>query len=155
MSQTDFKWCNFKQLSNQQLYGLLKLRQDVFIVEQTCLYADIDDEDQYHWHLLAYNAEKLVGYLRVIPAEHHHSGCVAIGRVVIAKEFRGAGLASQLMQQTVAFCEEKFPGQLVFLSAQEHLLDFYKGFGFISISDVYLEDGIPHIDMKKMPSLIQ
>ncbi len=144
-------WRHFDTLTTRQLYALLKLRQDVFVIEQQCIYAELDGEDFHHWHLLVMIDNELAGYLRVIPADFHSSGCVAIGRVVIAKPFRGQGLASELMQQTLIFCEEKFPGQLLFLSAQEHLLDFYKGFGFSSISEVYLEDGIPHIDMKRLP----
>ena len=147
-----FCWRRFNDLDNRQLYDMLRLRQEVFILEQNCLYADIDGEDHHHWHLLAYNAEQFTGYLRVIPAEHHPSGCVAIGRVVIPMKFRGAGLASPLMKQALDFCDSKYSQQVIFLSAQQYLHDFYKKLGFTAVGEVYLEDGIPHIDMKKTRS---
>ncbi len=154
MANIKFQCLSFDELNTKQLYELLKLRQDVFIIEQQCIYPELDGEDYNHWHLLATETETVAGYLRIIPADFHSSGCVAIGRVVTRASFRGQGLASKMMQQALEFCQNQFPGQLLFLSAQQQLLDFYKGFGFSAVSDVYLEDGIPHVDMKRLPSVI-
>ncbi|HFB66042.1 MAG TPA: GNAT family N-acetyltransferase [Aeromonadales bacterium] len=155
----EWGWREFDDLSNSELYQMLQLRQDVFVLEQNCLYADIDGEDYYHWHLLGYDldsegsftGEHLAAYLRLIPPDHHESGCVAIGRVVSDQQYRGFGLGYQLIEQAIQFCDKHFPGMVVFLSAQEHLEDFYKNFGFSTVSEMYLEDDIPHIDMKKIP----
>jgi len=153
-SNIEFQCLSFDKLTNRQLYDLLKLRQDVFVVEQECIYPDLDGEDFDHLHLLMHVDAVLVGYLRIIPAEFHSSGCVAIGRVVIAMPFRGQGMALKIMQWAITFCEDKFTGQLIFLSAQEYLIDFYKSLGFTAVSDIYLEDGIPHLGMKRLPKII-
>ena len=150
----EFQCLSFEQLSNQQLYDLLKLRQDVFIVEQECIYADLDGEDINHLHLLMIIDGVVAGYLRIIPAEFHSSGCVAIGRVVISMPFRRQGLALKIMQWALDYCEENFAGQLIYLSAQEYLIDFYKSLGFTVVSEIYLEDGLPHLGMKKLPRII-
>ena len=150
----EFQCLSFDKLTNRQLYNLLKLRQDVFVVEQECIYPDLDGEDFDHLHLLMEVDAVLAGYLRIIPAEFHSSGCVTIGRVVIAMPFRGQGMALEMMQWAITFCEDKFAGQLIFLSAQEYLIDFYKSLGFTAVSEIYLEDGIPHLGMKRLPKII-
>lgn len=152
--QLQWKWCSFDDLNTRELYQLLKLRQDVFILEQQCLYPELDNEDFYHWHLLGYDKETLASYLRLIPPDFHPSGCVAIGRVVTAEDYRGQRLGYQLIERALEFCKKEYPDSVVFLSAQEHLQPFYRSFGFSAVSQVYLEDGIPHIDMKKIPQLI-
>ncbi len=156
----DWRWREFDTLEVTELYQILKLRQDVFVLEQNCLYPDIDGEDYHHWHLLGYDEdheqdfqnENLAAYLRLIPPDHHESGCVAIGRVVTDNQYRGFGLGYKLIEQALKFCAYEYPEMVVFLSAQEHLEDFYKSFGFSTVSDVYLEDDIPHVDMKKIPT---
>ena len=151
--EVNWHWRSFNQLTNLELYQLLKLRQDVFVLEQQCLYPELDNEDFNHWHLLGYEGDNLAAYLRLIPPEHHKSGCVAIGRVVTQHDYRGFGLGYDLIKKAIKFSEKEFPGVVLFLSAQQHLKQFYQGFGFSAISKGYLEDGIPHIDMKKLPPL--
>jgi len=141
-------WRDFNQLSNLELYQLLKLRQDVFVLEQTCLYADIDDEDTHHHHLLGTVDNKLAGYLRVIPKAFHDSGYVAIGRVAVDKNYRGIGLARIMMLESIRYIQTNYPEQNIFVSAQLYLQKFYESLGFTPISEMYLEDDIPHLSMQ-------
>ncbi|WP_286235215.1 GNAT family N-acetyltransferase [Thalassotalea sediminis] len=139
----------FPALTLDQLYDLLKLRVDVFVVEQTCYYPELDDLDRHPEtrHIMAYQGEKLAAYLRILPAGTSYNDNPAIGRVVIANYARGAGLGHQLMQKALVSCQQHFPNQRVKMSAQEHLTAFYNTHGFIECSNTYLEDGIPHICM--------
>ena len=146
-SEIVWTWHHFEQLSNHQLYDLLKIRQDVFIVEQQCIYPDIDGLDVNCLHLVGYDKEQLVAYLRLIPADFHHSGNIALGRIISLASMRGLGIGKMMMQQTMTYITEHFPSQPVQLSAQFHLLNFYQNYGFSSISEPYDEDGIRHIDM--------
>ncbi len=140
-------WKDFEQLTALELYQLLKLRQDVFVLEQTCLYPDIDGEDVNHKHLLSYDQNNLVGYLRVIPPEFHQSGNLAIGRVVTSDSYRGLGVGRLLMEKAIEYCLEQYPKQDIVVSAQHHLEHFYQSLNFNTTSEVYLEDGIPHVAM--------
>ncbi|MFP8966249.1 GNAT family N-acetyltransferase [Pokkaliibacter sp. CJK22405] len=135
----------FSELTTSQLYHLLKLRQDVFILEQQCLYPDIDGIDPESLHCLWETDGQLDGYIRVIPEPDQ----ARIGRVVLRESARGTGLAGKLMAEVVRLCEERFPEQDQVLSAQAHLVGFYGRFGFVEESEEYLEDGIPHVDMRK------
>ncbi|PVZ20382.1 MULTISPECIES: GNAT family N-acetyltransferase [unclassified Pseudomonas] len=135
-------------LDKAQLHCLLKLRCEVFVVEQQCAYPDIDGLDlagDTH-HLLGEQGEQLLAYLRLLPRD---TGEVAIGRVIIAPAARGQGLGHQLMAQALEQAALRWPGQGLYLSAQAHLTDYYKGYGFSPEGEPYLEDGIPHIDMRK------
>ncbi len=146
----EWLWRKFSALSSMELYQLLKLRQDIFVLEQNCLYADIDNQDFYHQHLLAYSGTELIGYLRIIPSKHHSSGCVAIGRVAISRKYRGLGLAREMMEKAMDYCAHNHPSETIFVSAQLYLQSFYQNLGFKTIGDGYLEDDIPHIAMKKV-----
>ncbi|OKY27936.1 GNAT family N-acetyltransferase [Thalassotalea sp. PP2-459] len=139
----------FNELTLDQLYDLLKLRVDVFVVEQTCYYPELDNLDRHIQtrHIMAYKNEKLAAYLRVLPAGTTYSTNPAIGRVVIANDARGNGLGHQLMQRALSSCQQYFPQQIIKMSAQEHLETFYNAHGFVKCSSGYLEDGIPHISM--------
>lgn len=139
----------FNELTLDQLYDLLKLRVDVFVVEQTCYYPELDDVDRNPntRHIMAYQDGKLTAYLRVLPAGTTYETHPAIGRVVIAPQARGNGLGHKLMQKALDSCQQYFPQKTVKMSAQEHLEAFYNTHGFVKCSSVYLEDGIPHISM--------
>ena len=141
------KWAAFQELSLQELYDLLKLRQDVFILEQASFYADIDGKDQDALHYLVHEREggAFVGAIRLFadPAEKS----ARIGRVVIAPKGRGRGLGRSLMQAGISKAEELVPGCTIHVSAQVYLEAFYASLGFRTVSAQYIEDGIPHVDM--------
>lgn len=146
---------HFNDLSLNQLYDLLKLRIDVFVVEQTCFYPDLDSEPNQldrHLetiHLLGYRNNVLVAYLRILAKGQSYDNYISIGRVAIAKQARGAGLGHELMREALTLCQQNFPNQHIKISAQEHLSKFYQQHGFEQVSDMYLEDNIPHIAMIK------
>lgn len=138
----------FSQLSTAQLYQLIKLRIDVFVVEQTCPYPELDDKDHQlgvH-HLLGYENEELVACARLIPQGLSYPS-VSIGRVATSASHRGNGLGHLLLQQALAGCESLWPRENIEIGAQEHLAKFYQQHGFVQTSAMYLEDDIPHIDM--------
>ena len=141
-------WKSFDTLSTLELYGILRARQQVFILEQTCIYPDIDGVDPSSWHLAGKGPDdELVAYLRVIPPTNQRPE-PAIGRVLIASNARGQGLGRQLLAEGMRRTQQHFPGYDIVLSAQHHLEKLYGEFGFQTISEPYLEDGIPHIDMR-------
>ncbi len=145
---------HFQSLNTDQLFQLMRLRTDVFVVEQQCAYPELDSHDNHPdtIHLLG-STEELVAYARAMPSieptDVGAKSVVRIGRVVVAKSHRGTGLAKLLMQQMMSKLESNFPHRDQVLSAQEPIIDFYKDLGFVIESDVYLEDGIPHIDMRR------
>lgn len=149
MNPIDWRVKRFNELSINELYDALKLRVNVFVVEQTCYYPELDDLDRHAQtiHLLAYQQDKLIAYLRILPKGTSYLDYPAIGRVVIERSARGTGLGHQLMVHALNACQQAFPNQQIKMSAQEHLESFYKKHGFIRCSDMYLEDGIPHISM--------
>jgi len=143
----------FTQLSLNQLYDLLKLRVDIFVVEQTCYYPDLDgDKDQLDRHpntihLLGYQEGELVAYLRILPKGQSYQDYISIGRVVIAVNARGTGLGHELMKEALSLCQKHYPFEDIKISAQQHLKSYYQEHGFSQVSEMYLEDGIPHISM--------
>lgn len=142
----------FNDLSNDELYSLLKLRSEVFVVEQNCIYQDLDGKDQLCWHLLGVNEGKLVAYTRIIPPGVSYNGA-SIGRVVTSPVVRGTGVGWDLMKNSIEQCEKLFGKTSITLGAQVYLKKFYESLGFIASSEAYLEDGIPHIEMvRKAPS---
>lgn len=140
----------FAQLSTLQLYDLLKLRVDVFVVEQNCPYPELDGHDTKAevQHLLGYRNGQLVACSRLLPAGTTYEN-VSIGRVATLKSARGDGLGHQLLSQALIGCQQLWPGATIEIGAQQHLERFYQHHGFQTTSEMYLEDGIPHIDMKK------
>ncbi|WP_018692188.1 GNAT family N-acetyltransferase [Algicola sagamiensis] len=139
----------FSQLTTHQLYDLLKLRVDVFIVEQDCPFSDLDNRDQLTsvYHLCGYEQDKLVAYARLMPPGSVFEKA-SIGRVVTSPDARGSGAGQALMREAIRQCELFWPGVDIEIAAQEYLLNFYQSFGFEAFTDVYLEDGIPHVDMR-------
>lgn len=138
----------FSELSALRLYQMLKLRQDVFVLEQDCLFADMDDLDQKAIHILLISEEDddLLAYCRILPAELIYPE-VAIGRVVVSKAAREQGLAKKLMQKAIVFVEQEMQVPAIKISAQSHLQPFYHSLGFSASSELYDEDGIEHIEM--------
>lgn len=153
MSEARFisRWDEIDNLSPRALYAMLKLRVDVFVVEQKCPYPEIDgkDYDAFHLRILddAVHGGVLAASLRVLPPEETGKP-VKIGRIVVAPDYRGHKFGNRLLEEALVFAQQRFPHAAIELGAQSYLRKFYGSFGFVPISDEYLEDGIPHIDMR-------
>lgn len=145
---TQFIWKNFSDLTNDELYDLLALRSDIFVVEQHCAYLDPDDKDKYALHLLGKDNQKLVAYLRLF-LPNDIENYLVFGRVVTSREARGQGQGKAMMSELVNYCEKHYPDIQIKCSAQNYLRNFYESFGFKTYTDVYDEDGIPHVGMKR------
>jgi ElaA protein len=141
----NFSIKQFNELTNDELYGLLALRAEVFVVEQQCVYQDIDGIDQQSAHLLLTENDKVIGTLRIVPKGLIYNE-IAIGRVCLDANFRLNGLGKELMQVALNHCFESNINSIR-ISAQAHLENFYAQLGFESTGKAYLEDGIPHIEM--------
>lgn len=137
---------SFEELNGTEMYELLKLRSLVFVVEQDCVFLDIDDKDQESFHLLGYEDDALVAYSRIVPAGVSYTE-ISIGRVVTHPSYRRKGLGKELMETSIACIEDRYGKQAIHIGAQVYLKSFYESFGFNTISEVYIEDGIPHVEM--------
>ncbi|MCO6178367.1 GNAT family N-acetyltransferase [Ciceribacter sp. RN22] len=133
------------ELSAAQLYELLKLRVDIFVVEQACAYPELDGNDADCLHLRLIDDGGLIACARLWRPTPTH--LPRIGRVAVSPAHRGKRLGEALMREAISACEKAYPGEAIEISAQSHLQKFYAGFGFAPISEEYLEDGIPHVDM--------
>lgn len=141
-------WLRFEEFDLDLLYDLLRLRQEVFIVEQNCAFEEIDGKDRIALHYLLRNTQNgaIAGGIRIfLPSDQRPFS--RIGRVVVAKSHRGTGLGKNLMRAGIEKCLELASGSPIHLSAQAHLERFYGELGFLRASEEYLEDGIPHLDM--------
>ncbi|MBV8042944.1 GNAT family N-acetyltransferase [Pluralibacter sp.] len=138
------------ELTVPLLYALLRLRCEVFVVEQTCPYQDVDGDDLIgeNRHILGWRNGELVAYARILKSENDIEP-VVIGRVIISASARGEQLGYRLMEQTLASCRRHWPHKALYLGAQAHLQAFYTHFGFSPVTEVYDEDGIPHIGMAR------
>ena len=136
----------FNELTPDELYDALQLRQAVFCVEQNCAYQDVDGKDKKSWHLLGYKHKMLIAYSRLLPAGISFAE-VSIGRVATKKEARMTGAGKALMRQSILNCEKLFGNVAIRIGAQKYLKRFYEGFGFVDVGKEYLEDGIPHLEM--------
>jgi ElaA protein len=138
----------FEELDALTLYGLLRLRVDVFVVEQACRYAELDGRDSdpatVHMWLEGDAPDRPVAYLRVLDEPE---GCARIGRVAVARDARGAGLAGRLVEAAV----NRIGDRPCVLDAQSHLVGFYEQFGFVATGPEFVEDGIPHVPMRREP----
>jgi len=137
-------------LGLEQLYAILKLRSEVFVVEQRCAYLDPDgqDLDGDTCHLMGWNDDQLVAYLRLLDPESQ-GGDVVIGRVLTAPAGRGKGLGHEMMEQALKQAQKRWPEVPIYLSAQAHLQGYYGRYGFVVAGEEYLEDDIPHIGMRR------
>ena len=140
----------FEELSNRALYAILKARQVVFVVEQNCPFLDADGVDQQCLHLMGWRSQAsgniLAAYARLVPPGIKYDE-PSIGRVITVPEFRGQGLGRELMQRAVQAIDALYPDLTIRIGAQEYLVRFYSGFGFVTASPAYIEDGIPHVEM--------
>ncbi|MEM7485373.1 MAG: GNAT family N-acetyltransferase [Bacteroidota bacterium] len=139
----------FNELSNKELYDIMRLRSEVFVVEQNCIYQDLDDKDQKALHIFGKKDEKVVAYTRIFKPGDYFD-VTSIGRVVVAKEERKYGYGKLIMEASLEEISKRFSDVAVELSAQTYLVKFYTDLGFVSYGEEYLEDGIPHIRMKKL-----
>ena len=139
----------FAELNPFELYAYLQLRSEVFVVEQNCVYLDLDDKDQQSRHVFVHHHDKLVACARIVPAALAYPE-ISIGRVIVAEPYRKQQLGHELMRFCIAQIQIHFGRQKIVLSAQAHLQDFYKKHNFAPEGATYLEDGIPHIHMIKL-----
>jgi ElaA protein len=136
----------FEELTVYELYAILQLRNEVFAIEQNCVYPDLDNKDQSSWHLMGWEDDKLVAYTRLVPPGVAYPEA-SIGRVVTAKSIRRNGAGKELMKRSIEETYRLFGKKPVKIGAQVYLKDFYTSFGFLQTSDIYDEDGIDHIEM--------
>ena len=138
------------EFSAPALYEMLKLRVDVFVVEQKCAYPELDGNDHECLHLRLLAEGELMACARLWrPTPEHHP---RIGRVAVSTRHRGKRLGEALMREAFRECQKTYPGEAIEISAQSHLQKFYGDLGFKRVSEEYVEDGIPHVDMVGMPS---
>ena len=138
----------FNELSIQELYVILQLRSEVFVVEQDCVYQDLDNKDQDAFHVLGVLDNEIVAYARIFkPGDYFLES--SIGRIVVKKEFRKFQYGYKLVENSIQFIENNLQQNTILISAQSYLTKFYNSLGFIRVGEEYLEDGIPHIKMLK------
>ncbi|MGO1367823.1 MAG: GNAT family N-acetyltransferase [Senegalia sp. (in: firmicutes)] len=137
---------SFDELSKDELYDILKKRIDVFVVEQDCPYEEIDDRDKQSYHIFLKEDEKILAYSRILEAGISFEEA-SIGRVLVDKNVRGNGLACDMMNRAINFITNNLRYNIIRISAQEYLIGFYENLGFKKVSNVYLEDDIPHVEM--------
>ena len=138
----------FNELSIQELYVILQLRSEVFVVEQDCVYQDLDNKDLDAYHVLGILDKEIVAYARIFkPGDYFLES--SIGRIVVQKEFRKFQYGYKLVVNSIQFIENNFQQNTILISAQLYLTKFYNSLGFIQVGEEYLEDGIPHIKMLK------
>jgi ElaA protein len=138
------------EFSPLALYRLLQLRQDVFVLEQACLYRDLDDKDQLALHMLCWDGDALLAGQRCLPPGSVFAES-SIGRIVVAGAGRGTGLGRELVRRGVEHNLGRWPGRGIRINAQAYLTAFYRELGFVPVGDEYDEDGIPHIEMLHPP----
>jgi ElaA protein len=139
----------YEDLNLDELHDLFALRSEIFVVEQNCVYQDIDDKDKDALHVLGKNENEIVAYARIFVRGESYSDFTSIGRVLVKKKSRGKSLGHQLMAFCIKFLETNNPKCSIKISAQTHLEKFYYMHGFRKQGESYLEDGIPHIEMLK------
>jgi ElaA protein len=144
----DWKLKKFSDLTPYELYDILRLRSEVFVVEQNCVFADQDNIDQQCYHLSGYEHERLVAYCRIVPPGISYKEA-SIGRVVTLPSIRKNGIGKGLMLEAIEAISDLYRNVSIKIGAQLYLKKFYGLFGFEQISDVYLEDGVKHIYMQK------
>jgi ElaA protein len=143
-----FEIKRFNELSTQELYQILQGRSEVFVVEQNCVYQDIDGKDQKAIHVLGYIGEDLAAYCRLFDAGDYFEES-SIGRVIVSPKHRDKKLGHELMKVAIAAIAKEYNQTKITISAQQYLQKFYESHGFVQTSEMYLEDDIPHIEMKK------
>lgn len=138
---------HFDELEARKLYEILKLRVDVFIVEQNCPYPELDGLDQESIHMAYTESDRILAYARLVPAGVKY-GDPSIGRVIVHPDARSRGLAKELLTRSIDYIFSEWQPEEIQLQGQVYLQKFYESFGFVPVSGAYDEDGIPHVDMK-------
>ena len=134
----------FSELSTEEIYNILKLRSEVFVVEQNCVYQDIDEKDKKATHLFIEKNNEIIAYTRIFKKGDYYEENPSIGRVVVSKKERGKNFGKEIMLNSIEFIKKELKGRKIELSAQKYLDKFYKDLDFYSEGEDYLEDGIPH-----------
>ncbi|MFM0300334.1 GNAT family N-acetyltransferase [Paraburkholderia sediminicola] len=155
LAQLEWRWKAFEDLTTAEVYAMLAARSAVFVVEQNCVYGDIDGLDSDAWHLFAFGPgdassnkrSPLAGYLRVLLPDADDTD-IRIGRVLTTADFRGIGLGNAMLERSLTHIRAQWPGTPIRLHAQAHLQGFYGAFGFTPVSEIHEEDGIPHVWMR-------
>ena len=147
----DWQWKHYDELTANELYAILKARQEVFVVEQDCAYLDVDDLDQDSWHLMGWSVSEsgtrtLSAYLRLVGPDNRYAE-PSIGRVLTSADARQSGLGRESLRLAIEHAGKTYPTQAIRISAQQHLAPLYTEFGFTTVSEPYDEDGIPHVEM--------
>lgn len=149
-STTNLNWVvkDFTSLTIEELYAVVRLRAAVFVLEQQCLYEDLDGKDQPSKHVMGFDRANgtLAVYARIVPPGISFNE-PSIGRVITAPEYRGRDLGFELMKRSIALSHKMYPGQILRIGAQAHLQNFYGSLGFIPEGEIYDEDGIDHVEM--------
>ena len=136
----------FDSLTVKELYAIMRLRSEIFVVEQNCVFLDADDKDLSCQHLMLYHNKVLMAYARLVPAGLSFTE-PSIGRIVTSNAARGKGFGKELLQLSIENCERLYGKKPIKIGAQLYLKTFYESFGFVQTGDIYDEDGIDHIDM--------
>lgn len=142
----DWKIMKLEEMSALQLYRIMKLRSEVFVVEQSCAYLDPDGADERSDHLFLEEKGEILAYCRILPRGITFPE-VSIGRVVVSEKLRGQGISRKMMKRAMDYVITELKESEIQISAQAYLVAFYSGLGFQAVSEEYLEDGIPHVDM--------
>jgi len=147
-----FKCLPFYKLNLDEMYALMTLRQEVFVVEQDCVYQDLDNKDQPGHHLLGYDKDgDLVAYTRLLPKGISYPNYPSIGRVITSMKIRRDGAGKILMEKSIEEIERLFGVSPIKIGAQVYLDKFYRSLGFVPVGEEYIEDGIPHVSMIRQP----
>ena len=139
----------FNELNREEIHAMYALRAAIFVVEQDCVYQDIDGKDLDAHHVLGNIEGKLVAYARVLRKGTSYTDSVSIGRIAVLEEFRGKSIGHEIVRFSIKCIADLYPGEAIKISAQSHLENFYNQHGFKKEGTPYLEDGIPHIAMIK------
>jgi len=142
----EIKIKKFNELTTEELYKILRVRNEVFVVEQTCIYQDCGNKDYDSYHLYVEEGNEVVGYLRIVNKGISYDE-ISIGRVLVKETHRNKGLSRKIMLEAIKFIEEKLHSTEIRLSGQVYIKGFYESLGFKQVSEEYLEDDIPHVEM--------
>lgn len=148
--QINWQLRRFDEMTVHELYQLLRLRSEVFVVEQNCVFLDMDNKDQGCRHLLGWQGDLLAASTRLVPPGYIYDE-ISIGRVVNSPSLRGQGIGRLLMEESIKTCFELFGRKTIRIGAQLYLEKFYRSLGFRTVGEVYLEDGIKHVEMLLEP----
>ncbi|HXB09321.1 MAG TPA: GNAT family N-acetyltransferase [Puia sp.] len=136
----------FEQLTTEELYAILRLRSEVFVVEQNCVFLDMDNKDRHCSHLMGWQGELLAAYSRIVPAGISYEE-TSIGRIVTSPTARRSGIGRELLIQSIDHVYKLYGRRSIRIGAQYYLKEFYASFGFVQKGEIYLEDGIEHVEM--------